>query len=139
VTAQGIHDEVRALAELDLDGLRAEWRRRFGPPPRLRSPDLLRHMLAWRIQVAAFGGLDAETRRRLRQGPASSPLSPAPTPGTRITREWQGTSHAVEVAADGFVYNGQRFRSLSQVARTITGARWNGPRFFGLRAPEAMP
>jgi hypothetical protein len=96
----------------------------------------VRHMLAWRIQVAAFGGLDVETRRRLRRASAPTPLSPAPTPGTRIAREWKGVAHEVEVVADGFLYDGHRFTSLSEVARAITGARWNGPRFFGLRADK---
>ncbi len=75
---------------LDLEGLRAEWRRRFGPPPKLRSPELLRLALAWRIQAEALGGLDAPTRRRLRD--AGRRRSPATTlgGGTRITREWQG-------------------------------------------------
>jgi hypothetical protein len=137
VSVEAINEEVRALARLDLEGLRDEWRRRYGWPPVLRSPDLVRHMLAWRIQVAAFGGLDSETRRRLRRSSVPTPVSPGPTPGTRISREWKGVSHEVEVTADGFTYDGRRFGSLSEVARTITGARWNGPRFFGLRAPEA--
>ena len=133
MTADAVTEEVRALACLDLEGLRAEWRSRYGPPPTLRSPGLLRRMLAWRIQVAAFGGLDAETRRRLRQGCPLKPAMPAPPPGTKISREWQGVVHDVSVLPDGFIYEGKRFNSLSQVARTITGARWNGPRFFGLR------
>lgn len=135
--AEAINEEVRALARLDLEGLRAEWRRRYGPPPRLRSPDLVRRMLAWRIQVAAFGGLDAETRRQLRRPSAARALAPAPTPGTRISREWQGVVHEVEVVAGGFVHDGRQFASLSEVARAITGSRWNGPRFFGLREPKA--
>ena len=133
-----IDNAVRALGELNLEGLRAEWRRRYGPPPPLRSPDRVRQMLAWRIQVAAFGGLDAETRRCLRQSAVSRPMLPAPTPGTRITKEWQGGIYEVEVIADGFLYKGERFSSLSVIARTITGARWNGPRFFGLRNVEAQ-
>jgi hypothetical protein len=137
MSVETINEEVRALTRLDLEGLRAEWRRRYGWPPVLRSPDLVRHMLAWRIQVAAFGGLDAETRRRLRQSSVPTPVSRGPTPGTRIAREWKGVTHEVEVVADGFSYAGRHFGSLSEVARTITGARWNGPRFFGLRAPEA--
>ena len=131
---QAINDEVRALERLDLEGLRTEWRRRYGAPPKLRSPDLLRRMLGWRIQAAAFGGLDAETRRRLRRPTAARPLTPAPTSGTRLTREWKGARHEVEVVVGGFIYDGRRFASLSEIARSITGARWNGPRFFGLRA-----
>jgi hypothetical protein len=134
VNAEAINEEVRALARLDLEGLRSEWRRRYGPPPTVRSPELVRRMLAWRIQVAAFGGLDVETRRQLRRAAPSAPLAPAPTQGTRLSREWKGVAHEVEVTAEGFLYSGERYASLSEVARTITRARWNGPRFFGLRA-----
>ena len=131
-----ITEEVRALMRLDLEGLREKWRRLIGPPPALRSPELLRRMLGWKIQAAAFGGLDAETRRRLRRpAPTRSPTA-APTPGTRLTREWKGVAHEVEVIADGYILAGRRFRSLSEVARAITGARWNGPRFFGLRGQD---
>lgn len=137
MTGDAVTEEVRALTRLDLEGLRAEWRLRYGAPPTLRSPELLRRMLAWRIQVVAFGGLDAETRRRLRQGCPLKPAAPAPPPGTKLSREWQGVIHDVSVLPHGFTYDGKQFHSLSQVARTITGARWNGPRFFGLRKPVA--
>ena len=132
-----ITEEVRALLDLDLEGLRAEWRRRVGPPPTLRSPELLRRMLGWRIEAAASGGLDAETRRRLRRPATTKAPSLAPMPGTRLAREWKGVTHEVEVIADGYIHAGARYRSLSEVARTITGSRWNGPRFFGLRSPGA--
>ena len=133
--ADPITEEVRALTRLDLEGLRAEWRRRIGPPPALRSPELLRRMLGWEIQAAAFGGLDAETRRRLRRPPSTKTPAATPTPGTRLAREWKGVTHEVEVRADGYLHAGHRYRSLSEVARAITGSRWNGPRFFGLRSP----
>ncbi len=133
MTVDPITEEVRALARLDLAGLRAEWRRLIGPPPALRSPELLRWMLGWKIQAAAFGGLDVETRRRLRRRSSTRAPVAAPTPGTRLSREWKGVAHEVEVLADGYVHAGSCYRSLSQVARAITGSRWNGPRFFGLR------
>ena len=135
MSAEAATAQVRALGHLDLEGLRAEWRLRYGPQPTLRSADLLRRMIAWRIQVAAIGGLDAETRRRLRLNAPIKPVTPVPTPGTKLSREWQGAVHEVQVLPDGFGYGGDRFKSLSEVARTITGARWNGPRFFGLRNP----
>jgi hypothetical protein len=138
MAVDAITEEVRALARLDLEGLRAEWRRRFGAPPKLRAPDLLRRMLAWRIQAAAFGGLDAQTRRRLRQGPAVVPIAPVPMTGTRLAREWKGVTHEVQVVSGGFIYAGGQYASLSEVARTITGARWNGPRFFGLREAKDL-
>ena len=125
--------QVRALEALGLEGLREEWRRRFGPPPALRAVDLLRRNLAWRIQVEAFGGLDAWTRKALKaKGPPRGAAET--TAGTRLAREWKGEKHEVEILAKGVSYRGDTYASLSEVARQITGSRWNGPRFFGLRA-----
>ena len=92
-------------------------------------------MLAWRVQAEAEGGLGAETRRALRRPVAAqSRAAPQPGGGTRLVREWQGVRHEVTVCEDGaFLYRGERHRSLSRIARAITGTRWNGPRFFGLR------
>jgi hypothetical protein len=127
--------DVSHLEGLGLEALRGEWRARFGAPPALRSPELLAMMLAWRIQAEAAGGLDADTRRALRRPvAAASRAAPQPSAGTKLIREWQGVRHEVTAVSEGgFLYQGQRFRSLSQVARAITGTRWNGPRFFGLR------
>jgi hypothetical protein len=122
---------LQCLETADLDELRSEWERRYGAAPRLRSPVLLRRLLAWRIQVAAEGGLDRATRRLLAGNPAGPEV--LLSEGTVITREWKGVRHEVEVADSGFIYRGERWKSLSEVARTITGTRWNGPRFFGLR------
>lgn len=128
--------EAAALEGLGLEALRAIWRERYGAPPTLRSPELLAMMLAWRIQADVDGGLDADTRRMLRR-PGSS-AGPVTQSGTRLTREWQGVKHEVVTLSDGgYVYGGDRYKSLSQIARLITGTRWNGPRFFGLRAEEA--
>lgn len=127
-----ITGEVRALARLDLEGLRTEWRRRYGDPPTLRSTDLLARLLAWRIQVEAFGGLDAETRSTLFR--KSLPVAgPALVPGMRLERGWRGATQTVEVIEGGFRWEGRTYPSLSQVAQAITGVKWNGPRFFGLR------
>jgi hypothetical protein len=126
--------EVRALEALGLHGLRDEWRKRYGEPPKMRSRELLARLLAWRIQADAFGGLDAATLRLL-NADTLPPPQPVLHPGTRLTREWQGRSHDVDVLETGFRYDGKDYRSLSQVARTITGTRWNGLRFFGLREP----
>ncbi len=133
---EDLEASVAALEGLGLDSLRADWRARFGPPPALRSPELLAMMLAWRIQAAVAGGLGVETRRALRRPPSKRTTSePAAGPGTLLVRQWQGVRHEVTVeAGGGFLHRGQRHRSLSQVARAITGTRWNGPRFFGLRA-----
>jgi hypothetical protein len=121
------------LEGLGLEELRHRWRRRYGAPPKLRSPELLALMLAWRIQAEQEGGLDADLRRALRR-PAGVKAAPEPAAGTRLVREWEGTSHEVIVLSEGgFSYRDDRYRSLSEVARVITGVRWNGPRFFGLR------
>jgi hypothetical protein len=128
-----ITEEVRALESLDLHGLRGEWRRRYGEPPKMRSRELLARLLAWRVQADAFGGLDATTIRLLKSD-RLPPLRPTLEPGTRLARDWQGRRHEVDVLESGFRYNGADYRSLSEVARTITGTRWNGLRFFGLRA-----
>lgn len=125
---------LQRLETANLLELRAEWEQRFGTAPRLRSPDLLRSILAWRIQAAAEGGLDRVTRKLL-AGKAAGPELLLPE-GTVITREWKGQRHEVEVAEGSFIYRSERWKSLSEVARAITGTRWNGPRFFGLRDAE---
>jgi hypothetical protein len=124
--------EVRALEALDLEGVRAAWRARYGAPPKLRSVELLKRLLAWRIQAAAFGGLDTQTRRKLRS--AGSTQERGLAPGMKVAREWKGVRYEATVLADGFSYQGHVYESLSAIARKITGSRWNGPRFFGLRS-----
>jgi hypothetical protein len=122
---------LQRLGKAELPELRVEWERRYGAAPRLRSPDLLCRMLAWRIQAAEESGLDQVTRKLLAGGAAGPETLLAE--GTVITREWEGVRHEVEVTGTGFLYGGERWKSLSEVARAITGTRWNGPRFFGLR------
>lgn len=130
--AAAITEEVRALARLDLEGLREAWRGRYGSPPRLRSADLLARLLAWRIQADAFGGLDAEARGALAR--KSLPVAaPNLAPGMRLDREWRGVRETVEIVEGGYRWRGQTYPSLSKVAQAITGVKWNGPRFFGLR------
>lgn len=125
--------EIEALDALDLEGLRAEWRARYGPPPPLRSVMLLRLTLAWRIQASALGGLERETRRQLqRKGPLQCE-GLALGVGAKLRRQWKGRTVEVEVHEDGFCWNGTRYPSLSAAATAIAGTRWNGPRFFGLR------
>lgn len=125
--------ELEQIASENLEQLRARWRRSWGEPPRLRSVALLRRLIAWRLQTEAFGGLDAGTRKLLRGG-AIGPERLI-TSGTVLTREWKGVRYRVEVSEDGFLHAGERWTSLSEIARSITGTRWNGPRFFGLREP----
>lgn len=125
--------EVGALANLDLEGLRNAWRARYGSPPSLRSVELLRLMLAWRLQAEALGGLERETRRKLKRRGAVKAEGLALGVGTRLRREWQGRVVEIEVEAAGFRWQGTLYPSLSAAATAIAGSRWNGPRFFGLR------
>lgn len=135
--ADKVTEEVRALATLDLDGLRFAWRRHgYGEPPKMRSKELLARLLAWKIQADAFGGLDAATIRMLKSDRVPKP-KPTLQPGTRLAREWQGRRYEVDVLEEGFRLENTNYRSLSEVARAITGTRWNGLRFFGLREAGA--
>lgn len=125
-----------AMDAMALDELRQVWRRHLGPPPPLRSADILRQLLGWRLQAAAHGGLSLETRNELR-GLAGRLKAARLSDGARLTREWKGRQYDVERTSEGYRYDGRTYRSLSQVARAITGVRWNGPRFFGLRQGAA--
>jgi hypothetical protein len=112
-------------------------------PPKGLTKDILGRMIAYRIQEEAFGGLDRDTLKlldRLAQGQKPSELNRRLKPGTVLVREYEGTRHTVTVAADGFLWQEKTYSSLSTIAQLITGTKWNGPRFFGLRvrgAPQA--
>ena len=128
-----VDDLVAEIEQLDLEGLRTFWGQRYGAPPPLRSVPILRMMLAWRVQVAALGGLDSQSRRTLgRKGKVRAEGLDLGI-GARLTRQWQGRTHEVLVEAGGFRWEGQSYRSLSAAASAIAGSKWNGPRFFGLR------
>lgn len=128
-----IANNIEALERLNLAGLRAVWRKRYGAPPKLRSIELMRLSIAWRLQAEVLGGLDHQTRRQLqRRGPVQAEGLGLGI-GAILRREWQGTIVEVVVEADGFRWNDQSWPILSAVATAITGTRWNGPRFFGLR------
>ena len=93
--------------------------------------------VAHKLQELAYGGLSPAARRiliGLKEPASAKPTPRALRPGTELLREWQGTTHRVTVMEDGVVYGGKRYGSLSEVARAITGSRWSGPRFFGLKA-----
>ena len=132
---EAINAEVRGLVALDLEGLRAAWRARFGRPPRLRSVEVLSLMLAWRIQAEAFGGLDATTRRRIKTGSTPRGMGATVAPGTVITRDFRGVTHQVVAIDGGFQWQGQTFTNLSAVAFAMTGAKRSGQLFFGLKGP----
>lgn len=98
---------------------------------------LARGRRSWKVQAEAEGGLDRETRRVLLSKAWAKDPGPMLTPGVRLSREWRGRVYDVDVVGDGFLYEGKPYASLSEVAREITGVRWNGPRFFGLRKDAA--
>jgi hypothetical protein len=113
-----VTQEVRALAGLNLEGLRAEWRRRYGDPPKLRSVDLLARILSWRMQAEVFGGIDPATKKLLLQKSMPKP-GPRLDPGMRLEREWRGRKEIVDVVEDGFRWNGETYKSLSRIARAM--------------------
>ena len=129
-------DEIEALTPLGLEGLREVWRDRYGAPPKLRSAELLRHCLAWRLQAEALGGLDRDTRRKLKRRQRLRAEGLELGIGTTLQREWRGRIVRVLVEEYGFRHGGQLFKSLSATATAIAGTRWNGPRFFGLRSAK---
>lgn len=136
-----IADGFARLSSLGMAGLRSEWKTQFGmEPPPVRSRAILRRLIAWRLQADVFGGLDAKTERHLqsiamqleRDGAYEPKIRSNLAPGIELTREWKGAVHKVTVVPGGFQYLGKNYASLSDIARTITGTRWSGPRFFGL-------
>ncbi len=133
--------QVAELPTLPTPKLKALWRDLYGAdaPPYNRT--FLVRRLAYRIQELAFGGLSAKAEQRLddlvdeldgKKKPKTKDMT-APIVGTKLIREWQGVLNEVTALADGFEWQGRRYQSLSAVARAITGTRWNGPLFFGLR------
>lgn len=131
-------EEARRLETLGLAELREVWLARYGAPhPTLRSPELMRRILSWRIQAEVMGGLDKPVLRILTGQAKPKPAGPVLHPGVRISREWKGRICDVEVTPDGFIYEDRLYGTLSEIAREITGTRWNGPRFFGLRKGAA--
>ena len=145
-TDTGLEFEIAALYELSRPVLVAHWRKFCrADPPKGISQRLLVRGIAYEMQAKRYGGLKPAAARRLRMiadgtgggDRAGRPMAPALQPGARLIREWNGTTHIVEVIEGGYVWNGERHRSLSAIARTITGARWSGPRFFGLSSRDA--
>ena len=113
------------------------------PTPNL-SPELLRLGIGYKLQEQKMGGISRVTRALLRQvaarageGASTSPLPRKLTPGTRLVRDWHGKGLTVVVVADGFEFDGKHWKSLTAIAKAITGAKWNGPRFFGLSERKA--
>ena len=140
--------ELARLRDLDAGALRAGWQNVFRRQP---SPHLQRHLLfrvlAYRLQADQLGDLDSESQRLLdnaaspeaagKRAVEASRLISEVRPGTILAREWNGRMHRVAVLSEGFAWNGKTYPSLSKIASAITGTRWNGPRFFGLRDKPA--
>jgi hypothetical protein len=138
----GVGNRLTVLPRMSKAQLLGLWNELFKiPPPRQGRRDLLVKFLAYRMQEQAYCGLSPATRKRLRElarkfeANPNAELSGAPQikPGTRLIRDWRGHSHRVTVLENGYEYAGKRYSSLSQIARLITGTRWSGPLFFGLR------
>ena len=134
--AEGLAEELKNLSRLGREDLIARWVALYGaaPPPRI-SRSLMIRAVAYKMQERVYGGLSASTRRALAdKGPTATTVAPPKArPGTVLLREWHGVTHQVTVVEDGVLYRGTRHRSLSEVARVITGSRWSGPTFFGLK------
>jgi hypothetical protein len=136
--------EIARLRDLDVGALRARWHTKLRQPPPPHLPRrLLFRVLAYRLQADHLGDLDSESRRLLDRSETPEKAGQRAVdlgrriadlrPGTVLGREWNGQMQRVSVLADGFAWNGKTYSSLSKVASAITGTRWNGPKFFGLR------
>jgi hypothetical protein len=139
--ARELGKRLAALAELDYSELRVEWRRLYrAHPPKKMSRDLLELGVAWKLQEKALGGLGVSLKRRLAdlaqtmatRGDLVKARAVMLRPGARLVREWHGEMHEIVVLEDGYRWQGEHWRSLSAIARAITGTQWSGPRFFGL-------
>lgn len=139
-----IDDQLKGLPKMGRDVLCKQWQEVFNKPaPEGVRKELLVRVLAYRIQEQAYGGLSTQSRRRLDEiaaamssGDPKSAISNVVTakPGTQLIRSWKGKTHAVSIEESGYQYDGRRYRSLSQIARHITGTQWSGPLFFGLKS-----
>ena len=141
--------QISALKSAPAGALKARWRELFETEPPPYNRRFLVSRLAYRLQELAHGGLSADAHRRLKAAAGSLPAKgsktgkrPAgdrPIAGTRLIRDWKGVEHQVTVRDADFEYQGRPFKSLSAVARTITGTRWNGLVFFGLKGQRSVP
>jgi hypothetical protein len=142
--ARTVEKEIAELSSRGIAELRNRWRDIFkSEPPQAFGPDLLRRSIAQKLQEDAYGGLDRATMQLLNQLIGQSAKNNAKIvvpgrikPGSVLVREWKGKSHRITVRPDGFAFENKPYDSLSEIARLITGTRWNGPRFFGLRAAK---
>jgi hypothetical protein len=143
---KSIEADLAAVGDMNAPDLRKEWARLYrSQPPKKLSRDLLQLGVAWKLQERAFGGLSGVTKRQIedlsRTIATTSDLAKARTVslrlGARLIREWNGETHEVLVVEDGFRWRGMTWRSLSAIAREMTGTHWSGPRFFGIGKAKA--
>jgi Protein of unknown function (DUF2924) len=141
-----VEAELERLPATPIIELRKRYRELFkAEPPKAFGPDLLRRSIAHRIQERAYGGLSASTRRILDQLVKAAAARPDARlelprrikPGSELVRTWNRRTYRVMVLENGFAYDGKTFTSLSEIATLITGTKWNGPRFFGLRSANS--
>ena len=141
--SEGLSAQIENLRNLSLEELDQTWRDLFSSErPRRVCGDLLIKALGYRLQEKALGGLKPSIRRLLERrgrngserGASAEPVRTRLKAGSVLVREWHGVAHRVAVLDDGFDFQSERFRSLSEIARKITGVRWSGPLFFGLKA-----
>ena len=141
-----VASELAALAMMPYSELHLTWRRHYrAVPPKKMSRDLLELGIAWRIQENKLGGLGPAVKRQIvelaktmeAKSDLAKPRAISLKPGARLLRAWEGVTHEVLVVEEGFLWGGKTWRSLSVIAREITGTRWSGPRFFGLTMASA--
>ena len=138
--SRALDQRLEALETMEPRTLREEWQRVHGAPPPGISADLLRLGLAWRLQEKQLGRLSRTARQVLAASNDAKAVQVQKrklTPGTRLIRDWHGESHTVTVLEGGFLYDNKNWSSLTAIARHITGAKWSGPRFFGLTGPAS--
>lgn len=133
-STQNLKQAIAAIEDLDRPGCLYRWREIFGrSPPKYLSPQFMRRVLIWETQNQALGGVSSKTSRRLKLIASGKSAPTTAKPGSHLVREWNGRTYQVEVVDGGYVMDGRTWRSLSAIARHITGARWSGPRFFGVQ------
>jgi len=138
MAASDLARKLASLEQMDGPALRTYWSERSDRAIPQVSPKLLRLALAWELQAAVHGGLPRRVSQRLDQLAGGRTRTQQASPGTRLVREWNGTLHVVTIEEGGAIHwNGKTWKSLSEIARVITGTRWSGPAFFGLRRKQA--
>ncbi len=136
-----LEEELAALSTMSPAQLRTKWQRVYREPPPPFTPDLLARGIAYRLQEKVFGKLPASIRREIerlqrqyeKNGEIMTEICATTKPGTLLVRAWKQEQYQVMIMDDGYLYRERRYSSLSQIATEITGVRWSGPRFFGLR------